>query len=172
MKTDWQVLSKKLGVIREDGSELYLGIHSAQALEEILGDEWLQHAIDTFIEGTPGNELAIKTLRYICSPKAAQMAYIIYDENKELDEQKARMAVWALSDIRTPLAMDYVEEIMKDNRYEGISFAVYRNLVFDHLHWFEKVRVYNILNKFADDLNEEKTELKQYLDQEYDTQRD
>ncbi len=67
MKTDWEALSRKLGVLKADGNELYTGRNSAEALEEILGDQWLQHALDTFIAGTPGNELAIKTLRYISS---------------------------------------------------------------------------------------------------------
>jgi hypothetical protein len=167
MKTDWQALSKKLGVLNDDNSESYQGINSSQALEEILGDEWLQHAVDTFIEGTPGNELAIKTLRYISSPKAAAMAYRIYNDNKDTDQQKASLAVWALSDIRTPLAMDYVEEIMTQPKYEGIALGVFRNLVFDHLYWFEEKRLYKILDKFSVKYNEEKSALKEYLNKEF-----
>jgi hypothetical protein len=167
MKTDWQLLSKKLGVLRDDNSESYQSINSSQALEEILGDEWLQHAVDTFIEGTPGNELAIKTLRYINSTKAAAMAYKIYNDNKDTDKQKASLAVWALSDIRTPLAMDYVEEIMTQPQYEGIAFGVFRNLVFDHLYWFEEKRLYKILDKFSAKYGEEKTTLLTYLNNEY-----
>jgi hypothetical protein len=167
MKTDWQALSKKLGVLREDNSESYQGINSSQALEEILGDEWLQHTVDTFIEGTPGNELAIKTLRYISSPKAAAMAYKIYTDNKDTNKQKASLAVWALSDIRTPLAMDYVEEIMTQPQYEGIAFGVFRNIVFDHLYWFEERRLCKILDKFSIELDEEKNTLLSYLNNEY-----
>jgi hypothetical protein len=167
MKTDWQSLSKKLGVIKEDGSESYQSINSSQALEEILGDEWLQDTLDTFIDGTPGNELALKTLRYISSPKAAKMAYKIYTDNKDTNQQKASLAVWALSDIRTPLAMDYVEEIMTQPQYEGIAFGVFRNLVFDHLYWFEEKRLYKILDKFSAKYGEEKTTLLTYLNNEY-----
>jgi hypothetical protein len=163
MKTNWQALSKKLGVLNDDGSESYQGINSSQALEEILGDEWLQHTVDAFIEGKPGNELAIKTLRYISSAKAAGMAYKIYTDNKDTNKQKASLAVWALSDIRTPLAMDYVEEIIERAEYEGIAIAVFRNLVFDHLHWFEEKRLYIILDKITEKYTEEKIVLHEYL---------
>lgn len=167
MKTDWQVLSKKLGVLRDDNSELYQSINSSQALEEILGDEWLQHTVETFIDGLPGNELAIKTLRFISSPKAAKIAYKIYTENKDTDQQKASLAIWALSDIRTPLSMDYVEEIIERPEYEGIAISVFRNLIFDHLHWFEEKRLYLILDKFSAKYEEEKTTLIAYLNNEF-----
>jgi hypothetical protein len=164
MITDWQALSKKLGVLKEDNSEFYQGINSSQALEEILGDEWLRHALNTFIDGTPGNELAIKTLRFLNSTKAAKMAYEIYVANKDSDTQKASLAIWALSDIRTPLAMDYVEEIIDRKEYAGLAITVFRNLVFDHLHWFEKERLYAFLKKISQEFEEEKAVLKAYLD--------
>jgi hypothetical protein len=167
MKTDWQALSKKLGVLREDNSELYQGINSSQALEEILGDEWLQHTVDTFIEGRPGNELAIKTLRFISSTKAAEMAYKIYTANKDTDKQKASLAVWALSDIRTEKSMDYAEEIIERPEYEGIAVGVLRNLIFDHLHLFEQERLYKVLNKVSKKYEEEVTVLKEHLKNEF-----
>jgi hypothetical protein len=167
MKTDWQALSKKLGILREDNSELYQGINSSQALEEILGDEWLQHTVDTFIEGTPGNELAIKTLRFISSTKAAEIAYKIYSNNKDTNQQKATLAIWALSDIRTEKSMDYVEEIIERPEYEGIAIAVFRNLVFDHLNWFEEKRLHIILDKITEKYTKEKTVLREYLNTEF-----
>jgi hypothetical protein len=167
MKTDWQALSKKLGVLKEDNSELYQGINSSQALEEILGDEWLQHTLDTFIEGTPGNELAIKTLRFISSTKAAEMAYKIYSNNKDSDQQKASIAVWALSDIRTEKSMDYIEEIIERPEYEGIAVGVLRNLIFDHIHLFEEQRLYNVLNKVSQKYNDDTKPLKEFVKQHY-----
>jgi hypothetical protein len=167
MKTNWQALSKKLGVLKEDGSELYQGVNSSEALEEILGDEWLQDAVDTFIEGTPGNELAIKTLRFISSTRAAEMAYKIYTDNKDIDQQKASLAVWALSDIRTEKSMDYVEEIIERPEYEVIAVGVLRNLIFDHIHLFEEQRLYNVLNKVSEKYIEDIEPLKEFVKQHY-----
>jgi hypothetical protein len=165
-KTDWQALSKKLGVLKEDGSEMYQGINSSQALEEILGDEWLQDAIDTFIEGKPGNELAIKTLRFIYSPKAAAMAFKIYNDNKDIDSQKASLAVWALSDIRTRESLDYVEEIIKRPEYEAAAFSVLRNLIFDCLQLFEGNRLLGILDSVSENFNADVIVLKKYINSE------
>jgi hypothetical protein len=167
MKTDWQALSKKLGVLREDGTELYQGINSSQALEEILGDEWLLHTLDTFIEGKPGNELAIKTLRFISSTKVAEMAYKIYTDNKDIDQQKANITVWALSDIRTEKSLDYVEEIVERPEYEAAAFSVLRNLIFDHSHLFEEQRLGNVLNKVSEEYTEDAESLKEFIQQHF-----
>jgi hypothetical protein len=163
MKTDWQTLSKQLGVLREDGSELYQGFHSSQALEEILGDEWLLDTLNTFIEGKPGNELAIKTLRFVSSPKAAAMAYRIYQDNKDTDQQKASLAIWALSDIRTEASLGYVEEIIERPEYEAQAFSVLRNLIFDHMHLFEEQKLLNALDKVSDQLKPDADGLKVFI---------
>jgi hypothetical protein len=165
-KTDWQALSKKLGVLKDDGSELYEGINSSQALEEILGDEWLRDAVNAFIEGTPGNELAIKTLRLIYSPRAAAMAFNIYNEYKDTNFDKANIAVWALSNIRTKDSLDYVEEIIKRPEYETQAFAVLRNLIFDHLQWFDGKRLMDILDSVSDEHKEDAQSLKNFIKME------
>jgi hypothetical protein len=168
MKTNWEQLSRQLGVLQADGSEFYQGFHSSNALEEILGDEWLQHAVDTFIEGAPGNELAIKTLRFISSPKAAKMAYKVYSDNKDTDQQKASLAVWALSDIRTTLSMDYAEEIIERPEYEGIAISVLRNLIFDHMHLFTEQRLNNVLDKVSPKYLEDIEPLKSFVKTEFE----
>jgi hypothetical protein len=166
MKTNWEQLSRQLGVLKEDGSELYVGTNSSEALEIILGDEWLQHTLDTFIEGTPGNELAIKTLRFISSTKVATMAYKIYTDNKILNPQKARLAVWALSDIRTAISLDYAEEILQESEYEGIAVSVLRNLIYDHCHLFTKERLLQVLNKVSTNFAEEIIPLQEHIKNE------
>jgi hypothetical protein len=163
MKTNWQALSKKLGLLKEDGSEIYKGINSSQALEEILGDEWIRDTLNTFIEGTPGNELAIKTLRFIYSPKAAAMAFNVYEELKDNDPKKANLAVWALSDIRTKDSLNYVEGIIKRPEYKTAAFAVLRNLIFDYLQWFEAERLLTILDNVSDQHKEDAKALKNFI---------
>jgi hypothetical protein len=169
IKTDWEALSQKLGVLKDDGSELYEGINSSQALEEILGDDWLRDAVNTFIDGTPGNELAIKTLRLIYSPRAAAMAFNIYNKYKDTNFDKANIAVWALSDIRTKDSLDYVEEIIKRPEYETQAFSVLRNLIFDHLQWFDGQRLLDILDSVSDDLIEDAQGLKIFIRMESDS---
>jgi hypothetical protein len=167
MKTNWEQLSRKLGVLKPDGSELLIGNNSAEALEEILGDEWLQDTLDTFIVGKPGNELAIKTLRFIRSERVAKMAYAIFTENKDTDEQKARLAIRAMSDIRMPICLDYVEEFIKDTRYEGIAIAVLRNLVYEGVYFYTEERLNSVFDSISADYQEDVQPLREYCKTEF-----
>jgi predicted nucleotidyltransferase len=151
MKTDWQALSKKLGVLKDDNSESYAGINSSQALEDILGDEWIRDALETFIAGKPGNELAIKTIRFIGSERAAKMAYEIYTTNKNTHEQRARLAIWAMNDIRMTVCMDYVEEFLQDKRYRNQAVWLLKDLVFDTCLAFDENRLYKIFDSITDE---------------------
>jgi hypothetical protein len=166
MKTDWEALSRKMGLLKYPGSELHQGINSSQALEEILGEEWIAHALNTFMEGTPGHNLAIKTLRYIYSPKAAAMAFKIYNDFKDSDFDKANIAIWALNDLRTKESLDYIEEIIKNLEYEIPAFAALRNLIFDHLQWFEEERLLSILDNVSDQHKEDAEGLKNFIKME------
>lgn len=151
MKTDWQALSKKLGVLKDDNSESYAGINSSQALEDILGDEWIRDTLQTFIDGRPGNELAIKTIRFIGSQKAAVMAYEIFKTNKDTGEQKARLAIWAMNDIRMPICMDYVEEFLQDKRYRNQAVWLLKDLVFDTCLLFDEQRLYKVFDSITEE---------------------
>jgi hypothetical protein len=164
MKTNWEILSKKLAVLRDDGSELFIG-QSMQALEEILGDEWIEDTIDCFIEGRKGNELAIKTVRRIASNKAAEYAYTIFLENKKTNIQKAQLALWAMSDIRMPVCMQYVEECIGDENYEGIAIAILRNLIYDSLHPYEADKLLKIFDKISEEFKEDIEPLQNYVRQ-------
>lgn len=155
MKTDWQALSKKLGVLKPDGSEFYQGSDSSFAMQDILGEEWISDTLNTFIEGTPGNELAIKTLRFLATPLAAQKAFEIFDKNKITSPKTARLAVWALSDLRTPESLQYLDKILDYPSFQNIAIGVFRNLVFDHIHWFEQDQLLQIANKFNPDFKDD-----------------
>jgi hypothetical protein len=168
MKTNWEELSRKLGVLQPDGGELYTTINSAQSLEEILGDEWLKNTLDTFIDGTPGNELAIKTLRFIRTEKAAKMAFEIYQENKETDIQKARLAIWALSDIRMPICMDYVEEFIQNQDFESIAIGLLRNLVYENVIEYGQARLNRIFDNINPEFEEDIAPLREHVRKEFE----
>jgi hypothetical protein len=136
MITNWEELATKLNVLRADGSELYIFHNSQEALEEILGEEWIRHAVDAFINGDKGNELAIKTLRRLNSKKASEYAYQIFHENKDTDIQKARYAIWAMDDILHPICLKYADEFLDDPRF--VNQAV----------WLIKELIYNIHMQF------------------------
>jgi hypothetical protein len=69
MTTNWAILGKKLGALSEDGSETLIGQNNfGDALEEILGEEWLNDTVDAFMEGRKGSHLALKTVGF-CAHK-------------------------------------------------------------------------------------------------------
>ena len=166
MTTDWETLSKKLGVLQANGSELYSS-QSMQALEEILGNEWIEHTIDYFIEGGKGNELAIKTVRRIGSNKAADYTIDVFNQNKETDIQKASMALWAMNEVRMSKCIDFAEIAMKNPQFKRIALSIVRNLIFDNCLAFEEIKLYEILNKFDSGFVEDIAVLKIFINNEF-----
>jgi hypothetical protein len=152
MITNWEALALKMGILNPDGSESYLGQYEYNALEEILGDEWIQHAVDTFIEGRKGNELAIKTVRHVHSKKAAKYAFKVFNDHKNTDIQKANLAIFAMCDILHPLCMTYVETFLADEKYANTGLWLMRQLLFDSVIFYEKKQLNMMLKnaKFGD----------------------
>jgi hypothetical protein len=147
MTTNWEALATKMGILKPDGSESYLGQYGYTALEEILGDEWIQHAVDTFINGDKGNELAIKTIRQLRSKKAAEYAFKVFNDNKNTDIQKANLAIFAMCDILHPSCMTYVETFLTDAQYTNTGLWLMRQLLFDGVIFYEKKHLNALLKK-------------------------
>jgi hypothetical protein len=147
MKINWETIANKVGTLRKDGSELYFPQHSSAAFEEILGDEFVQHAIDTFINGDKGNELAIKTIRCLRSKKAADYAYKIFTENKITNALKARTAIWAMNDILHPVCLQYANEFLDDPQYAYQAVSLIKELIYNCHQDFTETELNTILSK-------------------------
>ncbi len=147
MTTNWAALATKMGILKPDGSESYLGQSTYSALEEILGDAWIEHAVDTFINGEKGNELAIKTVRQLRSKKAAEYAFKVFSDNKNTDEQKANLAIFAMCDILHPLCMTYVETFLTDEKFTNTGLWLMRQLLFDGVIFYDKKALNALLKK-------------------------
>jgi hypothetical protein len=139
MTTNWAVLGKKLGTLGEDGSETLVGQNNfSDALEEILGEEWIHDSVDAFMEGRKGSHLAHKTVGFLRSRKAAVYAYSLFKKYKKKDIQKANLAIFALMDILHPVCMTYVSEFLSDKTYQQMGVALLRNLIFDNHRLYKK----------------------------------
>jgi hypothetical protein len=139
MTTNWAVLGKKLGTLKEDGSETLVGPNNfGDTLEEILGEEWLHDSIDAFMEGRKGCHLALKTVGFLRSRKAAVYAYSLFKKHKKTNNQKANLAIFALMDILHPICMTYVSEFLSDKTYQQMGVALLRNLIFDNPRLYKK----------------------------------
>jgi hypothetical protein len=147
MTTNWEALATKMGVLKPDGSESYLGQYRYHALEEILGDEWIEHAVDTFINGGKGNELAIKTVRQVRSRKAAEYAFKVFSDNKNTDEQKAKYAIFAMCDILHQDCMTYISTFLEYEKYTNTGLWLMRQLLFNATIFYEKKDLLALLKK-------------------------
>jgi hypothetical protein len=139
MTTNWELLGKKLGTLQDDGSETLFGPNNfGDALEEILGEEWIHDTVDAFIEGRKGSHLAVKTVGFLRSRKAAVYAYSLFRKHKKTDIQKASLAIFALMDILNPICMTYVSEFLSNKTYQQMGVALLRNLIFDNHRLYKK----------------------------------
>jgi hypothetical protein len=163
MKTNWEALALKMGILQPDGSEIYLGQYKYNALEEILGDEWIEHAVDTFINGEKGNELAIKTVRQLQSRKAAEYAFTIFEKYRNTDETKAGLAIFAMTDILHPSCMTYAEIFLADERYTNLGLWLILQLLFHNIHFYEKNHILTILKLAKKGDKEKLAQIKAYL---------
>src|SRR5688572_17273225 len=100
MISNWKEIALKVGSLHNDGSESGGDSYGQAALEEILGDEWMQGTVDHIISFKRGSEVATNCLRLIHSPKAAIYAYNIY---KLSEGEKADRAVWLIKQIAHPV---------------------------------------------------------------------
>jgi hypothetical protein len=139
MTTNWAILGRKLGTLDENGSETLVGQNNfGDALEEILGEEWLHDTVDAFMEGRKGSHLALKTVGFLRSRKAAVYAYSLFKKHKKKDSLKANLAIFALMDILHPICMTYVSDFLKDKTYQQMGVALLRNLIFDNHRLYKK----------------------------------
>ncbi len=95
------------------------------------------------------------------------MAYQIFLENKVVDIQKASLAIWALSDIRTTISIDYVEEFIQDKNYEGIAISVLRNLVFENALAYEQSRLNKIFDAISPEYQDDIASLREFVKSEF-----
>ena len=130
MITDWKELGKQIGST-QDGREVG-GDHFARiALQEVLGQQWIEATVEHIVAFKAGAELAMNCLRLLHSEKAVQYAYHIY---KSSSGERASQAVWLIKQIAHPVALEWVEEFLNDDNVMGWGVGV-----LDQLLWGEHI---------------------------------
>lgn len=132
MITDWTLLAKRLGSLKEDGSESGGTSYAKLALEDILGEEWILSTVDFILTYKKGSELALNCLVHLETEKAVQYAYKLYKNNTGEIKQDA---VWLLGKIAHPASFQWVEEFLNDP--EVLSWGLG---LLDQLLWTEKIQ--------------------------------
>ena len=127
MKTDWNKLDKQLS----EEIQSYGTCRAKKAFEMILGDEWIEDAVEKAINyNGHSSELAMNCLRHISSTKAAKIAYGIYKgENRG---EMNSMAVWLIKQLAVKESYEWIEEFLNDKKVIGWGIGV-----LDQLLWCE-----------------------------------
>jgi HEAT repeat protein len=114
-KIDWKALALQLNVAKEEG-QIISTRHARQALELLLSEENMREAVDYYITGRPGSELARLVLMLILPWSAMKYCYDIYSSQRPLKAR--RLAVELLRAIADERALDWVDEFLGDEDSE------------------------------------------------------
>jgi len=134
MKTSWEELGLKLGTIKYQNGKYKGEIGSSEfakeAIENILGNNWIKETTEYAISFKPGAELAMNCLKLIASLKAAEHAYSTYKNSG--DQTKKSNAVWLIKHLKTKESYKWVEEFINDE-----NVAIWGLGLLDQLLWSE-----------------------------------
>jgi hypothetical protein len=131
MISNWKEIALKVGSLNNDGSESGGDSYGKAALEEILGEEWIQSTVDHIISFKRGCEIATNCLRLIHSQKAVVYAYSIY---KSSEGERANRAVWLIKQLAHPVSFEWIGEFLND--LNVISWGLG---VLDQLLWTKQI---------------------------------
>ena len=131
MVTNWKEIALKVGSLNHDGSESGGDSYGQAALEEILGEEWMQNTVEHIISFKKGSEIATNCLCLIHSQKAAVYAYGIY---KSSEGERAGRAVWLIKQLAHPVSFKWIEEFLIDLNVIGWGLGV-----LDQLLWTKRI---------------------------------
>jgi hypothetical protein len=109
---DWEQLAQQLGLLRPDGGEIGGSDSALRAIELLLGESRLQAAVDFYVSGTPGSELARQVLWQLRPWSAMQRCYEIYRSGADVDTRCA--AVELLRVVADRRALSWVQEFLDD----------------------------------------------------------
>ena len=110
---DWRVLAEKLGTISwtENGRGESGGTGVAcDAITEILGSELLRDAVDFYVSGQPGNQVARSVLLLLKPRVAMERCLEIF--RSPIDEQEAADAINLLKMVADRHVFEWIPEFM------------------------------------------------------------
>jgi len=134
---DWQALAQQLGTIRDvspDGQmELGSGELARQALEQIVGVGHFADAVEHYVSGRPGSELA-RSVLWLVRPWAATVrCRAIFDADPSLERR--RRAVELLRVVADRRALGWIDDFLSDpdEEIQMWGVGVLDQLVFSEL---------------------------------------
>lgn len=132
MKTNWEQIALELSSLQENGSEIGSSNNGKNALELILGDLWIDDAVDCIINYNVGNEIALNCLQVLNSERASEKCYQIYTTS---EGEKSRDAVRLIKNIGNKNSFKWIEEFLNDKNVMDLGLDL-----LDQILWSEEIK--------------------------------
>ena len=131
-KIDWEKLAIKVGAI-QGGNESGSGIFACKAIEELIGVQNIRDAVDYYINGGAGSELARYVIWNIHPWSAMEYCYEIYKSNTEIERKI--LAVELLRVAADERAIPWIKEFLLDStsQIRGWGFGIVDQLLWSKL---------------------------------------
>jgi hypothetical protein len=134
MKVDWSLLAGEMGTLIDSKSEIGGSDLGTQVIEHLLGAEFFEQAVDHYISGSPGAELARSVLLRLRPWSGMRHCYEIFKTSKNSYERI--YAVELLPYVGDKRILPWIPEFLADpdETIQNISMRIvdqflYRNLV-------------------------------------------
>ena len=153
---DWKRLAEDIGALK-DGQESGSSLFAQEAIERIIGVENIRQAVNHYVEGDPGAELARSVIWRIHPFSAMERCYEIYKNDPSLE--KKRMAVELLRVAADRRVLPWIEEFLNDEDPEirVWGFGIVDQLLWSELVWENEVsHLIELAEKKSDDNLREK----------------
>jgi hypothetical protein len=130
---DWETLAQQLGSFRSDG-EFGGSDLGRQALTLIVGADALRAAVDHYVDGRPGSQLARSVLALLRPAPAMERCLELFRSDSGVETR--RTAVELLRVVADARGLGWVDEFLSDPD-EGVQ--VWGAGLLDQLLWSEQV---------------------------------
>ncbi len=133
IEVNWGELATKLGLLTESG-EHGSSVAARCALEIIIGEDTLRAAVDHYIAGRCGSELARQVLWQLRPWSAMKYCYDIFNSSRSLTDR--RMAVELVRVVADQRALPWVAEFLEN---EDADIQAWGVGLLDQLLWSQLV---------------------------------
>jgi hypothetical protein len=140
MKVNWSALAREMDTLIDSKSEIGGSDLGTQVIEHLLGAEFFEQAVEHYISGEPGAELARSVLLRLRPWSGMKHCYEIFKTSKNFD--KRIRAVELLPYVGDKRILPWIPEFLAnpDETIQNLSMRIIEQFLYRHLVCEEEVQ--------------------------------
>jgi hypothetical protein len=140
MKANWSILAREMDTLIDSKSEIGGSDLATQVIEHLLGAEFFEQAVEHYISGEPGAELARSVLLRLRPWSGMKHCYEIFKTSKDSD--KRIYAVELLPHVGDKRILPWIPEFLADpdETIQNLSMRIIEQFLYRHLVCEEEVQ--------------------------------